>query len=107
MAPPIVKVLESAGRSARRRVRTAYIGRFTAGGLHYRPSNVQCKPKGAVHVADVGQRIRQARVVQGLSLRQLAKRVGVSATAISKYETGKDMPRQSILVSLAGHLEVM
>jgi len=55
---------------------------------------------------DVSQRIRQARVAAGLSARELASRVGVSAAAISKYELDKDFPRPSVLVRLARELNV-
>jgi transcriptional regulator with XRE-family HTH domain len=36
----------------------------------------------------IGERIKQARTAAGLSLRELAEKAGVSAMAISKYETG-------------------
>lgn len=55
---------------------------------------------------DIGQRIRQARLAQGTTMRQLAKKVGVSAAAISKYESGKNVPRPSILLKLARELQV-
>ena len=36
----------------------------------------------------IGERINQARKAAGLSLRALAEKAGISAMAISKYETG-------------------
>lgn len=54
----------------------------------------------------LGQRIRQARRASGLSLRDLASKIGVSPTAISNYERGQDTPRPSVLVRLARALEV-
>lgn len=54
----------------------------------------------------IGERIRQARGASGLSLRGLAEKAGVSAMAISKYETGKSTPTSHVLLSLARALEV-
>lgn len=55
---------------------------------------------------DVGERVRQARVVARMSLRELAERVGVSAQAISKYERGLDQPGSAVVLRLAQALGV-
>jgi Zn-dependent peptidase ImmA (M78 family)/DNA-binding XRE family transcriptional regulator len=54
----------------------------------------------------LGPRIKQARKAAGLSLRALAERTGVSAMAISKYETGKSIPSSTVLLALAKALGV-
>jgi Zn-dependent peptidase ImmA (M78 family)/DNA-binding XRE family transcriptional regulator len=55
----------------------------------------------------LGERIRQIRLARGLSLRALAEKMGcVSAQAISNYETNKDTPGSSVLLSLADALGV-
>lgn len=54
----------------------------------------------------LGERIKLARRAAGLSIRELASRVGVSAQAISKYERGLDIPRSGVLLRLAGALDV-
>jgi len=55
--------------------------------------------------ADVlGDRLRVARQAYGISLRELARRVGVSASLISQIETGKIHPSVSTLYSLASEL---
>jgi transcriptional regulator with XRE-family HTH domain len=54
----------------------------------------------------IGERIRQARTAAGLSLRQLAETIGVSAQAISKYERGLDTPGSDVLLRLADALGV-
>ncbi len=56
--------------------------------------------------AGLGERIRSARRLAGLSQRELARRVGVTAMAISKYETGKMVPGSSVLLKLAEALGV-
>ncbi len=54
----------------------------------------------------MGERLKGARIAAGLSLRDLAAQVGVSATAISKYERGEDVPGSGILLRLASSLGV-
>lgn len=56
--------------------------------------------------ADVlGDRLRAAREDYGISLRELARRVGVSASLISQIETGKVHPSVSTLYALASELD--
>ncbi len=54
----------------------------------------------------IGDRIKQARMASGLSLRALAEKVGVSAMAISKYERDESVPSSGVLLSLAKALGV-
>jgi transcriptional regulator with XRE-family HTH domain len=53
---------------------------------------------------DVGGLIRQERGKQGLSLRELARRVGVSASMLSQVETGRTRPSVSTIYSIAAEL---
>ncbi len=53
-----------------------------------------------------GGRLKMARRKAMLSQRELAKKVGVSAQAISKYERGLDMPSSGVLLRLAKALGV-
>ena len=55
-----------------------------------------------------GQRLRQARILKKLSMDQLVSMIGnaVSKQAISKYESGKMMPNDSVLVDLSTALDV-
>jgi Zn-dependent peptidase ImmA (M78 family)/DNA-binding XRE family transcriptional regulator len=54
----------------------------------------------------IAERIKQARLINGLTVRTLAAKVGVSPTAISKYELGKDVPSSGVLLHLARALGV-
>lgn len=54
----------------------------------------------------VGERLRAARKERGLSLRELALRIGTSPSLISQIETGRARPSVSTLYSLAGELGV-
>lgn len=49
----------------------------------------------------IGKRIRQARKAAGLSMRELAKKAGISAMAISKYENSQSTPSSGSLAALA------
>jgi transcriptional regulator with XRE-family HTH domain len=54
----------------------------------------------------IGQRIKQARKSNKLSLRDLAGQAEISPMAISKYERGQDMPSSGVLLRLAQALGV-
>lgn len=54
----------------------------------------------------LGTRIKQGRLAAGLSLRQLAQDVGLSAMAISKYERDQIRPSSENLLRLARALSV-
>jgi Zn-dependent peptidase ImmA (M78 family)/DNA-binding XRE family transcriptional regulator len=56
----------------------------------------------------IGDRIRQARMAAGLSLRQLAEKTNsyVSAQAIHKYELGQATPGSDVLIHVAKALNV-
>jgi transcriptional regulator with XRE-family HTH domain len=54
----------------------------------------------------IGDRLRAERQAHGLSLRELAERLGLSASLISQIETGRARPSVSTLYALAGALGV-
>jgi len=54
----------------------------------------------------IGERIYQARKAAGLSLRDLAEQVGVTAMAISKYERNESTPSSKVLLGLSKSLGV-
>lgn len=56
----------------------------------------------------LGERIKQARIGAGLSLRGLAEKTGnyITAQVIQKYETGKSVPGSDVLIKLARALGV-
>jgi transcriptional regulator with XRE-family HTH domain len=55
---------------------------------------------------DLGQRLREAREQKGIGLRELARRLGVSASLISQIETGKTEPSINTLFSIVSELEL-
>ncbi|MDI9863340.1 XRE family transcriptional regulator [Flectobacillus sp. DC10W] len=54
----------------------------------------------------VSSKIKQARILQAMSLQDLADRIGVSKQMISKYEKGDSIPSSKMLIMLAKALEV-
>jgi transcriptional regulator with XRE-family HTH domain len=60
----------------------------------------------ASDLASVGQRIREERILRGVSLRTLAKEVGVSASMISQIENGKSQPSVSTLYAITSALGI-
>jgi transcriptional regulator with XRE-family HTH domain len=55
---------------------------------------------------DLGQRLRDAREQKNIGLRELARRLGVSASLISQIETGKTEPSINTLFSIVSELEL-
>jgi transcriptional regulator with XRE-family HTH domain/mannose-6-phosphate isomerase-like protein (cupin superfamily) len=55
-------------------------------------------------VGDMGPRLRLAREQRGLSVRELARRIGCSASLISQIERGVSAPSVGVLYSLATEL---
>ena len=53
-----------------------------------------------------GERLERARKAAGLSLRALGEKVGVSQTAIAKYEKGQMTPDSAVLIKLSHALNV-
>jgi len=54
--------------------------------------------------AQVGQRLRSAREELGLSLREVARRLDISASALSQIETGKSRPSVKTLYAIVSEL---
>ena len=63
------------------------------------------QPKASGGADVLGDRLRAAREAHGISLRELARRVDVSASLISQIETGKVNPSVSTLFALASELD--
>jgi transcriptional regulator with XRE-family HTH domain len=53
----------------------------------------------------IGPRLRHARLVKGLLMKDLAERIGVSISLISKYENDKLLPPLTVLHALVTELE--
>ena len=63
-------------------------------------------PEGGDPADNLGTRLRQARLDANLTLRELARQLGVSASFVSQLENGKSQPSVATLYSLARLLGV-
>lgn len=54
----------------------------------------------------IGNRIKQARELRGMSRKELAALVGVTPNAISNYETGVSFPKAPVLCAMFGALQI-
>lgn len=59
-----------------------------------------------MQIPPIGERLRAARLDNGISLRELARRAGVSASLVSQIETGRLRPSVSTLYTLTGALGI-
>ena len=62
------------------------------------------RSRAATVEEDVGRRLRAHREESGLTLRELARRLGISPSAISQIETGKSRPSVSTLYAMVSEL---
>jgi transcriptional regulator with XRE-family HTH domain len=62
--------------------------------------------EAAVPALDLGNRLRAERLGQGIGLREMARRLGISASALSQIETGKAQPSVSKLFDIVNLLGV-
>lgn len=70
------------------------------------PRGRKAAPAGAASAPmAIGARLRHARLVKGLLIKDLAQRVGVSISLISKYENDKLLPPLTVLHGLVTELE--
>lgn len=68
-------------------------------------SQVESTPPAEVGV-NLGSRLREARIRSGLTLREVARQLGVSASFVSQLENGKSQPSVVTLYSLTQLLGV-
>ena len=55
---------------------------------------------------EIGRRLRQARVLKGLTQKDLAESIGLTHQAIQKYESGQSRLALSTLAMLRSHLGI-
>jgi len=64
------------------------------------------QPRAVRSHPPIGERVRAERLARGLSLRELADRVGLSPSLISQIETGRARPSVQTLYALADELTI-
>jgi transcriptional regulator with XRE-family HTH domain len=63
-------------------------------------------PPAGAPTLDLGRRLRAERLGQGIGLREMARRLGISASALSQIETGKAQPSVSKLFDIVNLLSI-
>lgn len=71
-----------------------------------RGSTADGRGSAAESMENMGARLKRARQKSGLSLRELARQLGVSASFVSQMENGKSAPSVATLYSMALLLDV-
>ena len=59
------------------------------------------KSAASLQQQPVGLRIRKIRLAAGISVREMAQRLGVSRSTIQRYESRKTLPKRGTLVAIA------
>ena len=62
---------------------------------------VHCWHSGVLLMVEIGHKLRELRLAKGLTQKQVAERIGVTASVISAYENDIRSPSYSALVKLA------
>ena len=73
--------------------------------LKSKPASKPAALATAAPALAIGPRLRHARLVKGLLIKELAQKVGVSISLISKYENDKLLPPLTVLHRLVTQLE--
>src|SRR5947208_17123857 len=69
------------------------------------PERRRARAQESVH-DEVGQELRTHREARGLSLREVARRLSISPSALSQIETGKSRPSVSTLYAIVSELGI-
>lgn len=78
----------------------------SGGAKRKRPAASSRRPAERGLGASVGQNVRAERERQGISVRQLAKRLGVSASFMSQFELGQSKAAVNTLFAIASELNL-
>ena len=57
-------------------------------------------------IKDLGNKLKNARLTSKLSRKQIAERIGVTASMIGLYETGERLPSLTVIIKLATQYKV-
>lgn len=82
------------------------VSRTTTEPAEVEPTAVERRGRLEPGYREMGDRLRAERRAHGLSLRELADRLGVSPSLISQVETGRAQPSVSTLYAIAAELGV-
>ncbi len=68
--------------------------------------NVKHKNQGGFYILQIGNKLKELRISEGLTQRELSVRLGISRVNYTRYETDKVRPDYETLIKLADFYNV-
>ena len=68
--------------------------------------NVKHKSQGGFYILQIGNKLKELRISEGLTQRELSVRLGISRVNYTRYETDKVRPDYETLIKLADFYNV-
>ena len=68
--------------------------------------NVKHKSYGGFYILQIGNKLKELRISEGLTQQELSVRLGISRVNYTKYETDKVRPDYETLIKLADFYNV-
>ncbi len=68
--------------------------------------NVKHKSQGGFYILQIGNKLKELRISEGLTQQELSMRLGISRVNYTRYETDKVRPDYETLIKLADFYNV-
>ena len=68
--------------------------------------NVKHKSQGGFYILQIGNKLKELRISEGLTQQELSERLGISRVNYTRYETDKVRPDYETLIKLADFYNV-
>ena len=68
--------------------------------------NVKHKSQGGFYILQIGNKLKELRISEGLTQQELSVRLGISRVNYTRYETDKVRPDYETLIKLADFYNV-
>ena len=68
--------------------------------------NVKHKSQGGFYILQIGNKLKELRISEGLTQQELSARLGISRVNYTRYETDKVRPDYETLIKLADFYNV-
>ena len=68
--------------------------------------NVKHKSQGGFYILQIGNRLKELRISEGLTQQELSVKLGISRVNYTRYETDKVRPDYETLIKLADFYNV-
>lgn len=68
--------------------------------------NVKCKYTEGIFILQIGSKLKELRIAEGLTQQELSAKLGISRVNYTRYETDKVRPDYETLIKLADFYNV-